>query len=135
MNKKRILVIVIICVIFFGCYLIINTKYDKLARYPFGNQTERAIIEKNLNDQEIDYIVEYAIEPNYFMRYIYYEKFNIYHVEQYNHFMVLFPQFSIEDSITIVERLCLLNKANDDFYNSLLKKDTEYINNVLRSYL
>ena len=94
------------------------------------SKTERTIIEKNLNDQEIEYIVEYAIEPDYFMRYIYYEKFNIYHVEQYNHFIVLFPQFSIEDSITIVERLCLLNKANDEFYRLCESIDESWKNAI-----
>lgn len=135
MNKKRIFVIVAICILFVLCYSIINTKYDRLARYPFGTDAEREIIEKELNDQEIDYIVEYAIEPDFFMKYINYQKFNIYHVEEYNHFMSLFPQFNIEDSITIVERLSLLNKANDDFYYTLLKHDTEYIDSILRSYL
>lgn len=135
MNKKRILVIVIICALFIVCYLMINTKYDRLARYPFGTDKERTIIERELNDQEIEYIVEYAIEPDYFMKYINYDKFNIFHVEQYNHFIALFPQFSVEDSIRIVERLCLLNKANDEFYNSLINKGIEYSISILRSYL
>ena len=135
MKKKRIFVISIICLLFIICYSIINTKYDRLARYPFGTESERNIIDRQLNDQEIDYIVEYAIEPDFFMKYIRYDKFNIYHVEQYNHFMSLFSQFSIEDTIKIVERLYLLNKANDDFYNSLIGKDNDYITMVLRSYL
>ena len=135
MNKKRIFVIVIICLLFIVCYSIINTKYDRLARYPFGTTSERKIIEKELNDQEIDYIVEYAIEPDFFMKYIQFDKFNIYHVEQYNHFASLFPQFTIDDTIKIVERLYLLNKANDEFYSTLTGKDIDYINMVLRSYL
>ena len=135
MNKKRILVIVIICALFIGCYLMINTKYDRLARYPFGTDAERTIIERELNDQEIEYIVEYAIEPDFFMKYIIFEKFNIYHVDQYDHFNELFPQFTIGETINIVERLCLLNKANDEFYYSLLKKDREYAIGILRSYL
>lgn len=135
MNKKRIFVIVIICVLFITCYTIINTKYDRLARYPFGTDSERVIIENELNDQEIEYIVEYAIEPDFFMQYIQCAKFNIYHVEKYNHFRSLFPQFSIGDSVTIVERLNLLNKDNDDFYFSLLTHDNDYVTKLLKSYL
>lgn len=134
MNKKRILVIIAICLLFITCYSIINTKYDRLARYPFGTNSEREIIESVLDDQEIEYIVEYAIEPDFFMKYIQCARFNIYHVDKYNHFCNLFPQFSIGDSVTIVERLDLLHKANDDFYNSLLQYDDDYITKLLRSY-
>lgn len=135
MNKKRILSIIIICALFIFCYFCINIKYDKLARYPFGTDREREIISNNLDNQEIDYIVEYAIEPDYFMDYVYYQKFNVFHVEQYNEFRFLFPYFDIEESIIIVERLFLLNKANDDFYYELLTHDKTYIINILRTYL
>lgn len=134
MNKKRIFVIFAICVLFIICYSIINIKYDRLARYPFGTDKEREIIERELDDQEIDYIVEYAIEPDFFMKYIHCYRFNIYHVDLYNHFCSLFPQFSIGDSVTIVERLSLLNKANDNYYNELLKHDTDYITKLLKTY-
>lgn len=134
MNKKRIIVIICIFVLFIACYLTINVKYDRLARYPFGTDSERKIIEKKLDDSEIDYIVEYAIEPNYFMEYINCTKFNIYHSDLYKHFDNLFPYFTSEETVAIVERLYLLNKANDNYYNKLLNMKQEDAHSLLRTY-
>lgn len=135
MNKKRILVITCIFIIFIICYLIINTKYDRLARYPFGTDSERAKIESKLTDKEIEYIVEYALEPDYFMPYFDCYRFNIYHVDSYNHFRSLFSSIGINDSVTIVERLYFLGKDNDEFYNNLLKHGDEYAVMILKTYL
>lgn len=135
MNKKRIFVIGIIFLLFVICYIVINTKYDRLARYPFGNDEERRIIGDILDDQEIEYIIEYALEPDFFMNYIKCDKFNIYHVDLYTHFKDLFPMFNNQESILIVERLVLLNRANDNYYYSLLEKDYENIYTILRTYL
>ena len=135
MNKKRIFVICVIFLLFITCYTVINTKYDRLARYPFGNESERKIIGDKLDDQEIEYIIEYGLEPDFFMDYIYCDKFNIYHVDLYNHFNDLFPMFTNQELILIVERLDLLNRANDEYYNNLLEKDPENVYTILRTYL
>lgn len=134
MNKKRIIVILGIIFLFVTCYFTINIKYDRLARYPFGNGYERVAIENKLDDAEIDYIVEYAIEPDYFIQYINCSKFNIYHLDLYKHFSQLFPYLSNEESVTIVERLFLLNKANDDFYNKILSMGEDEAYRLLRTY-
>lgn len=134
MNKKRFIVIICIFILFIACYLTINIKYDRLARYPFGNNSERQLIEKVLDDSEIDYIVEYAIEPDHFIQYINCYKFNIYHIDLYKHFDKLFPNFSNEETVSIVERLYLLNKANDNYYDKLLNMREEDAYSLLRTY-
>lgn len=135
MNKKRILVICLIIILFIICYSVINTKYDRLARYPFGTEEQRVKIEKKLTDKEIEYIVEYAIEPEFFIEYLDCYHFNIYHVSSYEHFRNLFSSFNRHDAVSIVERLILLNKDDDTFYNSLIVKGQDYAVNVLRTYI
>lgn len=135
MNKKRILVIVCIVILFIVCFLIINTKYDRLARYPYGTDAERLKIENKLTDKEIEYIVEYSIEPVSFIQYLDCYHFNIYHLNDYNHFRSLFPSFGLNDSVTIVEKLYLLGKNNDKYYSYLLKFGNEYATSTLSTYL
>lgn len=135
MNKKRIITIVCIVILFIACFSVINIKYDRLARYPYGTDAQRARIEKELTDKEIEYIVEYCIEPDYFFAYLDCYRFNIYHIDSYNRFRSLFSSFSVNDSVTIVERLILLGKDDEKFYTSLLKSGNEYAVNTLKSYL
>lgn len=134
MNKKRIIVIICIFILFITCYFTINVKYDRLARYPFGTESERKTIENKLNDSEIDYIVEYAIEPEHFMQYIYCSKFNIYHIDLYDHFNELFPYFTKNETVSIVEKLFLLNKANDNYYFKILSMEDSDVYKLLRTY-
>lgn len=135
MNKKRIIVCVVIVILFIVCYSIINTKYDRLARYPYGTESERKIIEDYLDDNEIEYIIEYSIDPSYFIEYIRYDKFNIYHIDQYKHFNNIFTDFDTRETIIIVERLILLNKANDNFYTAISAKKMSDAYKFLRTYL
>ena len=67
----------------FYCILMLNAKYDELSRYPYTDQKSRQLIREHLNEQEIDYIIEYSIAPNMFVAYIQEEGFNIYHASEY----------------------------------------------------
>lgn len=135
MGKKRIIFIICIVALFIICYCTINVKYDRLARYSFGTTSQRKKIEEKLTDKEIEYIVEYAIEPDYFIHYLDCYRFNIYHIDSYNHFRELFPSFGVNDSVTIVEKLSLIGKDNDDFYYSILMYGQDHASTILKRYL
>lgn len=74
---KRILLIVFLVVISFVCFTIMNNKYDRLARYEYADETNRDIIEENLTDEEIDFLIQQKITPDQFLTYIYVEGFNV----------------------------------------------------------
>lgn len=87
MQKKRIALILVIALFAIGCFLNINSKYDVLARYPYTeymSEKDSNLIRNHLNKDEIEYIIEYAIAPADFIRYIEAEGFNIYDISQYN---------------------------------------------------
>ena len=65
------------------CLQYMNMNYDPLARYPYRDETSRALIRKYLNQEEIEYIIEYSIPPNMFIAYIQEEGFSIYHAAEY----------------------------------------------------
>lgn len=82
-KKRRILLVVFITILFGICFIRMNKRFDRLSRYPYDNPEKRALIDKHLNDDEIEYIIEYSIEPNYFIKFIQCKNFNIYHVDFY----------------------------------------------------
>ena len=67
----------------FLCLLIMNSRYDSLSRYPYRDQRSRQLIKQYLTSEEIEYIIEYSIEPNLFISFIQAEGFNIYHAAEY----------------------------------------------------
>ena len=72
-----------IVVFSFCCLQYMNIHYDPLARYPYRDETSRALIRKYLNQEEIEYIIEYSIPPNMFIAYIQEDGFSIYHAAEY----------------------------------------------------
>ena len=65
------------------CIFLSNTHYDELSRYPYTDENSRELIRKYLNEEEVDYIIEYSIAPNVFIAFIQEENFNIYHASEY----------------------------------------------------
>jgi len=79
----RIILLGCLMVLFLLCFRYMNSRYDRLSRYPYKNEKARSLINKYLDDEEIEYIIEYAIDPSYFIDYVSAPSFNIYHVEEY----------------------------------------------------
>lgn len=65
------------------CLGVLNYNYDSLARYPYKDEKSRQLIKHYLNQEEIDYIIEYSIPPNMFIAYIQCPGFSIYHAAEY----------------------------------------------------
>ncbi len=103
MFLKRVLLVVSIILIFGLCYVHMNHNFDPLSRYPYQNENSRKLIREYLNDEEIEYIIEYDIAPVYFKEYITYDGFNIYHADKYNELKTLGFGISDEDIVDCVE--------------------------------
>lgn len=83
MKTKRAIFVSMILVISILCLAFMNVNYDKLSRYPYKNEENNRLIREHLNDQEIEYIIEYSIAPATFIAYIQEDGFNIYHAAEY----------------------------------------------------
>lgn len=83
MKIKRIILVISIILLFSVCLGYMNHNFDRLSRYPYENKEARALIDRYLNDDEIEYIIEYSIAPYEFIDYIKEPKFNIYHTYYY----------------------------------------------------
>jgi len=112
MKIKRIALILIVIIIFGVCYSVMNYHYDRLSRYPYSNDDDRELILKYLNDDEINYIIEYSLEPSFFINYITYNDFSIYHADKYNKLKSLFPDLSNQEVVFYTE---LFNSEGIDF--------------------
>lgn len=112
MKIKRIALIAAVVIMFASCYAVMNFHYDRLSRYPYSDDDARELILKHLNDDEINYIIEYSLEPSYFIDYINYNDFSIYHADKYNKLKELFPSFTNSEIVYYVE---LFNSEGLDF--------------------
>lgn len=83
MKRERLFFIGGILIIVTGCLVYMNSKFDSLSRYPYKGEEMRETIRRHLNSKEIEYIIEYSIQPDLFMDYIDVEGFNIYHANEY----------------------------------------------------
>ena len=77
-------VFVLVIVAFSACCLsYFWMSSDVLARYPYKDETSKELIRQYLNQEEIEYIIEYSIPPNMFIAYIQEDGFSIYHAAEY----------------------------------------------------
>ncbi len=65
------------------CFNSMDTKYDRLARYEFADETNRDIILESFNDAEIDYLIQRKIKPEQFLPFIGVEGFDIHQLHYY----------------------------------------------------
>lgn len=66
-----------------GCYWNLNQSYDPLARYPYGSESQRAMILDRLDNREIDYLISQHIRPKVFINFIDVDGFDIYECQKY----------------------------------------------------
>ncbi len=108
MQKKRIALILIVAMFAFGCLMKINSKFDVLARYPYTeymSEEDGNLIRNHLDKNEIEYIIEYAIAPADFVRYLEVDGFNIYDIAQYNAIGKEFVNISPANCVQLVNLL------------------------------
>gem|GEM_PF-6747939 len=110
-----------VTVIFLTCFCVINSKYDRLSRYPYEDENARYLIKKYMSDEDIEYIIDYAITPGYFIKYIECPDFNIYHVDAYDKAGAFYWYADKNDVVKLVETIYNFDNSEDiDYYMSLL---------------
>lgn len=100
---------------------VMNYHYDSLARYPYRDEESRRLIKEYLNDEEIDYIIEYSIAPNMFISFIEAPGFNIYHAAEYKRLSLVLWQETPAHIVRIVEDTW--GKVDSDTLQTLLSYD------------
>ncbi len=85
MKQKRFIFVASVLAIVISCLGYMNSKFDPLTRYPYPGEETRELIRKNLNAKEIDYIIDYSINPDIFIDYIEVPEFNIYRATDYKY--------------------------------------------------
>lgn len=63
--------------LFLQCYYGLEVHYNPLARYPYGTEEQRNLIESVLSDEEIDYLITSQMDPDIFLPFIQSDSFNI----------------------------------------------------------
>lgn len=126
MNKKLIF-ISLVGIISAGIILIMNLSYDSLSRYSYSDEKARELIKENLDKSEIEYIVEYQIDPGTFINYVKAENFNVYHIDEYNELDINLYYLDNEELVNFTEQI--IEKAdisevngytNEYYYQDLL---------------
>ncbi len=103
MTIKRLMFITGLIIIAAGCYIMMNRKFDPLARYQYYiDAKEHTLITSKLKQKEIEYLIEYAIAPYEFIDYIEYSGFNIYAIDEYNR---LYQSYGWLESKEMIMRL------------------------------
>lgn len=100
---------------------VMNYHFDSLARYPYRDEMSRRLIKEYLNEEEIDYIIEYSIAPNVFISFIEEPGFNIYHAAEYKRLSLVLWQQSPAHIVRIVEDTW--GKIDDATLTTLLSYD------------
>lgn len=77
MNLYRTGIFIFCLLVFAVCAFFLESHYDPLARYPYGNPDQRRIIENKLSDSEIDYLINSQMDPEVFMQFIETDGFQI----------------------------------------------------------
>lgn len=103
MNKKRIALIVSVIVIFLICLYYMNIRFNRLSRYPYDNEYATQLMDKYLSDDDIAYVIEYSIAPQYIVDYIGNPGFSIYHVDYYDELHNLRKDMLGRDVVKAVE--------------------------------
>ncbi len=118
---KRALLVVAIVFIFVLCFTHMNDNFDVLSRYPYQNEENRELIRNNLDDVEIEYIIEFDIAPAYFIEYVTYDGFDIYHIDEYNTIKDADPSLSDKEVVELTEEMIAL-----DLYDEIVELSTCY---------
>ncbi len=104
-QKRKLTALFFACVMLIGTLslVVMNSKYDSLSRYPYTDQNSRKLIKEYLDEDEIEYIIEYSIAPNMFIAYIQEDGFNIYHSAEYKELSAAEWQSSPSQIVKMVE--------------------------------
>lgn len=85
MTIKRVSLLLATLLISLICVGVMNIHYDVLSRYTYDiSDTDADKLRENLTYKEINYLIEYSINSDFFIDYIEEDGFNVYHFDFYN---------------------------------------------------
>ena len=122
MKNKRLILIFGVIIVFFICFSLMNKSFDRLSRYPYEDPHDRELIDQYLNDEEIEYLIEYSIAPAYFIKYIESPGFNIYHIDSYQKIEDNYWYLNYDQIVNFTETLL----TYDDGLNTALSLAPDY---------
>ena len=119
----------ILCFIF--AFASLNMKYDRFYRVNGIDNDNRSLIEKYLDKDEQDYLIDHGISVNEFIDYITYDQFHLQYYQYYNELKEAKNYNSLEDLIndvnSVVERLTVeFGTQTDTYFKTLIKNDLFY---------
>ncbi len=135
MLKKRIIFITAVLLIAIGSFFWLNRKYDKLGRYPYPlSKEEHDRIISILDDQRIEYLIEYAIAPENFMDYLNCRNFNVYFLDSYKKIRDNVPGIDSQSVVSFVHVLTshFEKKVDADICRKLL--DSYFVSEIVDFY-
>lgn len=131
MNTKRFLFISAVVAIAAVCLAVMNFNYDRLSRYPYEDESARALIDQYFSNDEIEYIIEYSISPSEFIDYITYPNFSVYHAAEYNQVKHSVWYLDAEGIVSVVE-LAREKMTMDELVHFLNEYDGQTVINYLK---
>lgn len=139
LKLKRALLVAAVIAMCAVCMGMMNIRYDRLSRYPYQDEKSRQLIDQYLNDEDIEYIIEYSIAPSTFVYFIESPGFSIYHAPEYNYLQEAFAyrNYSADQIVQMVEQtrqqldvqdlaLLMLNYTFDEVLDWLRHGDEYY---------
>lgn len=127
MNKKRFTLLVVVSFIFVASYIFLNQKYDRFYRISGIDNEKRQMILNYLSEEEQEYLVEFSIGSERFMKYIELEDFSLFNISYYEKMEKSQKTFLNNDHLVkytneVVNKIKSITSKNvSDYFEELLK--------------
>lgn len=115
MKGQRIIFVMIIMLISVLCIGKMNMSYNRLSRYQYiesMSEEEQLLVTEKLSDEEIEYLIEWAISPREYIAFIKEPRFSIYHLEEYNQLQLYHPYLTTKQVVELVEVTCIADEEH-----------------------
>ena len=131
MKLKRWYLYLVAGICFALSFTALNRKYDRFYRVNGINNDNRALIERYLDEDEQDYLIEHAIAVSQFIDYIEYDEFHLQYYQYYN-LLRQTQQYDdllllLTDANSMADRLTVeFGNGALDRFETLVKYNLEY---------
>lgn len=131
MKLKSWYLYVLATLCFLFAFTSLNMKYDRFYRVNGIDNDNRSLIEKYLDKEEQDYLIDHGISVDEFIDYIIYDQFHLQYYQYYNELKEAKKYDSLENLIndvnSVVDRLTVeFGTQTDTYFKTLIKNDLFY---------
>lgn len=131
MKLKSWYLYVLATLCFLFAFTSLNMKYDRFYRVNGIDNDNRSLIEKYLDKEEQDYLIDHGISVDEFIDYITYDQFHLQYYQYYNELKEAKKYDSLENLIndvnSVVDRLTVeFGTQTDTYFKTLIKNDLFY---------